>query len=125
MQKKYYDLHVKPLKPLQPGANILIKKGKIWEPAQVESVHSSPRSYIIRDQNNTRLRRNRRFLTESVNPPPSFANPEIEADPIDPTPTPNVCVSSPEKTGGTNAIGVPPTMTRSGRMVIKPHRYRD
>ena len=62
-QKRYYDKHAKELTPLRPGQEVLIKSGKTWEPAVVNSLPTEPRSYNVQTSSGQIYRRNRRHLT--------------------------------------------------------------
>lgn len=72
IQKRNYDQHSKPLCELQEGESILVQKDGEWKKAVVVKPHSSPRSYIVRTEDDAVYRRNRRDLRQSVNPPPTI-----------------------------------------------------
>ncbi|XP_046739526.1 uncharacterized protein K02A2.6-like [Diprion similis] len=65
--KYYYDKIAKPRQDLGPGENIVLREGKIWEPARIIQKHSTPRSYVIKDQKGETLRRNSIHLRKSKN----------------------------------------------------------
>lgn len=137
-QKMYYDRNAKDLKELNEGASILVKKKKVWEPAQVIKKYNTPRSYIIRDANNQILRRNRVQLTESVNPPPVSNHRQRMTRYLD---TCNQPIASAEQRSPVRAVTPeatyeelverpssvksPVKSTRSGRMINKPLRFRE
>ena len=54
----YYNRQAKPLKPLKPNELIRVKHGNIWKPGVVLRAHKTPRSYIIKTDDGTVLRRN-------------------------------------------------------------------
>ena len=62
VQKSQYDKGTKPLSELKPGDTVRYQVNKSWKPAIVVSKHDSPRSYNIRTQQGTILRRNRYHL---------------------------------------------------------------
>lgn len=63
---EYYNRSVRDYKELNLGDNVVVRKDK-WEPAKVVGRADTPRSYIIRDENNQLLRRNRVHLRPSLN----------------------------------------------------------
>lgn len=74
IQKGYYDRHAKPLPVLKPGEKVLFRKNaREWHYGLViRDVNG--RSYVIRDIFGNHFRRNRKFMTRTVN---------NEADPSD------------------------------------------
>jgi hypothetical protein len=63
LQKKMHDSKAKDLPPLPTGATVRIYNGKMSPTkAQVVATSSSPRSYIVKTEEGTQLRRNRRDL---------------------------------------------------------------
>ena len=145
-QRGYFDRHhgARPLPDLQPNDPVLVKldNQKGWEqPARVLG-KCAPRSYIVETPTG-QLRRNRRNLmptteehhhsstTKEASPPeppatlvaPQRAEPlltasspaESEARQVQPPPPP----PSPETPSSSS-----PRVTRSGRQVVRPARYR-
>ena len=117
----YYDKTAKDLPPLEPGDRVRIRPGrdKQWRQAEV-----LPRSYVVRDQQGTVFRRNRRQIIATPQdqpmqlyskPPPltsmSSVSPPIKAEPS---------VISKGRTTQPNI-----TTTRSGRVIRKPERLID
>jgi transposase InsO family protein len=65
-QKTYADIHTKPLKPFSPNDNVLIQEGhRKWFSGQIIGQHESPRSYMVRNNDGTILRRNSKHLRHS------------------------------------------------------------
>lgn len=63
--KNYYDLHVKKREQFQEGENVLVRTGKVWEPAKIISKHNTPRSYIIINSKGNMVRRNSSHLKKT------------------------------------------------------------
>ena len=62
-QKFYFDKKAgKQLSTLKPGDHVFMSFGDTWKPAEVVNKHSTPRSYIVRDEQNRTYRRNRNLL---------------------------------------------------------------
>lgn len=53
----------------QAGDKVVFRKGKYWEPAVIINKGTTPRSYIIKDENNRIKRRNKFHLRKSHNTP--------------------------------------------------------
>ena len=65
-QKRYYDRNTKPLKPLKPGDQVRIRSDKKrWEPGFVESKCPEPRSFNIKTDSGSILRRNREHILKT------------------------------------------------------------
>ena len=65
-QKCYYDRNTKPLKPLKPGDQVRIRSDKKrWEPGLVESKRPEPRSFNIKTDSGSILRRNREHILKT------------------------------------------------------------
>lgn len=76
--KQYYDQKSKERKIwFDPNDPIVFRKNKRWEPGQIINKHFTPRSYIIRDQNNRIVRRNQIDIKKSFNRP-MFNNMEYQ-----------------------------------------------
>lgn len=63
-QEYYYNKNAKSLPSLKNNENIMIRKNNVWHPGQVISKYNN-RSYIVKDENGTNLRRNRKFLNQT------------------------------------------------------------
>jgi hypothetical protein len=70
-QKVYYDRGTRDLAPLVQGTVVRVRHNNKWLRGIVESQHSAPRSYVVRMENGSALRRNRRDLISTSEPPPS------------------------------------------------------
>jgi hypothetical protein len=77
-QKRYYDQHTASLPKLSKGDHVLAKTDPQanWQPAKVKK-EIAPRSYLITDNNNRVLRRNRSHLMKV--PGPSSTNVETRS----------------------------------------------
>ena len=65
-QQVYYNRGARPLPPLSEGDTVQYKTGKSWRPAVVISrCLEAPRSYLIKNDNNRSIRRNRRHLKKT------------------------------------------------------------
>ena len=65
-QKRYYDRNTKQLKPLKPGDKVRIRSDKkCWEPGFVESKCPEPRSFNIKTDSGSILRRNREHILKT------------------------------------------------------------
>ena len=64
--KEHYERGCREQTELLPGMKVLLRDPdeRIWRPACVEEKCDEPRSYIVKTQNGTRLRRNRKNLKE-------------------------------------------------------------
>ena len=132
-QKSYYDRGAVASSEMQPGDVVRVQKNREWEPATVTAVHRSPRSYLI-NHDGRAIRRNRRQLQPTAEPPPSIdaewdtTDLPLEEDTRPPSqdpPTNNT--SNAEPTNKTNISQDTPEhrITSRGRIVRKPARYRD
>lgn len=132
---------VRPLPELQPGDHVLVKLDgqKDWStPAVITRHHTAPRSYIVQTPDGS-FRRNRRHLQyvpktvpTSVHVPrssPLFSEdtdipntvPEDTPGSTDPSPPATPAVRP--NVSPTSALK--PYITKSGRTVVKPVRFRD
>ncbi|KAK3691182.1 hypothetical protein RRG08_039040 [Elysia crispata] len=153
LQKKYFDRKTCHLPDLEPGDQVLLKKGegkKGWnQPGEVVG-QCAPRSYIISTPDG-QLRRNRKHLmlqkTPHKNHPegglqtapvPQEPAPPIPwpvqsprqipvirpASPVEPSHQPEPSSSSPVSAKMPAEKSTQPYCTRSGRAVVKPIRYQ-
>ena len=143
-QKVYADRTAKPLPPLVPGDTVRMQtdKGFSDKPATVVS-NANARSYIVQQDDNKTYRRNRKHLLHV--PPANIDNPPtvVVPPPTSPAVSPAVGSPSPKNSPAKPATpkranvtpqrsNVPPNrpsspvaVTRYGRAVYKPARYRD
>ena len=124
--KELYNRHSRPLPKLTHGENVRIQDDRTgtWKPGMVKCTSYTPRSYDVTTSNGT-YRRNQRHIRktkETFNIPQDSVvdsgPPEIPEEPkeiVPPTTLPQEANSS----ALTNYV------TRSGRTVVKPPRYRD
>ena len=81
-QKKYFDSHAQPLKPLEIGESARIQQSdKTWKPAVVTEKHNE-RSYSVKTQDGAVYSRNRRHLLKT-NEKVNFQN--YDATPLNQT----------------------------------------
>jgi len=78
-QKKFYDRHARTLPPLQEGDTIRVNQNGQWRSGMVVNKHVTPRSYVIKTEDGSTLRRNRRDLVHTEEPPPDCRVVEDEA----------------------------------------------
>lgn len=69
LAKQYYDTCAKERQEFSAGDNVTINRDGIWEPAQIINKCNEPRSYIVKTENGTCLRRNSVHLRKSMNEP--------------------------------------------------------
>ncbi|XP_021360877.1 uncharacterized protein LOC110455216 [Mizuhopecten yessoensis] len=150
-QQENFNKHAmqKPLKPLDPGDHVMVKhpaKGT-WEAGIVERQHTTPRSYVV-ESNGRKYRRNRRYLkqtraraevdqtydsrTMNYDPVYDYPRRDLERAP-DPVHQEVIVrndtrevVTTPPISGQKMDPSEPlPKVTRSGRAINIPARYRD
>ena len=118
-QKSYYDRAAKPLVPLHVGENVRIKDTSTskqnWKPAIVTGTSEHPRSYIV-ESDGKEYRRNRRHLLKcpAVQEQSSISEPETD-----------VVEDTQGHPSDTPTEQIPPTATRSRRIVKTPARFAD
>jgi len=130
-QKLYYDKRASPLQKLSPGDVVRVQRGKVWEPAIVKSAHVNPRSYLVQSQHG-QLRRNRRHLSKTNELAPLFLTATETASVNQPVTTPcvdapqlrEVPAAPPELAETQETLVTHDRVTRSGRIVKTPARYR-
>ena len=88
-QRKHYDRTAKSLPPLEKGDAVRFKKDPqaAWTRGTVIRKHEAPRSYVIKGENGTEYRRNRRHLRKTREHQADLDTPDID-DPQDPIPQP-------------------------------------
>ena len=144
--KSHYDKSAKPLVKLNINDTVRILNRGTWKPAVLKEQHqTAPRSYIVQSESGNELRRNRRHLQRTLEPPhqiyPANTNyrflsseqtPLIAAQPPDQsrlnTPvagTDQNVVDDSETDQDHTMVSSPPTpsrmmSTRSGRLVRPP-----
>ena len=111
-QQHYYDRSVKPLPSLQTGDVVRVRHNNTWQQGIINSKCNSPRSYNVDIETGLTIRRNRRAIIKTAEPPP-VCEPFIDND---------LPVTS-------NRIDAQPVTqqvtTRSGRVVRAPVRFKD
>ena len=139
-QKQYYDRGSKPLKPLKPGDNVVMQHKSTWKPATVTEEHHTPRSYVVENEYGQQYRRNRRHLRPTSAKFPSDLLPENRSGSettsssssreLDNTTSDQSARDNRDNV--TSTAGTPTTtttsssyMTRSGRSVKMPEKYKD
>ncbi|CAB4024842.1 sec1 family domain-containing 2 [Paramuricea clavata] len=88
-QRKHYDRTAKCLPPLEKGDTVRFKKDPqaAWTRGTAIRKHEAPRSYVIKGENGTEYRRNRRHLRKTREHQADLDTPDID-DPQDPIPQP-------------------------------------
>jgi transposase InsO family protein len=149
MQKHFYDRSVKPLSELQPGQKVLMKDDdeKIWQREGQVVSQCAPRSYMVQTSGGATLRRNRRHLQPfSGAKAAASQNAQQQSQPLQGQATtqqavqqtmqsPQPVLSQPveqqqqpepvQPPGSTGATADARVVTRSGRVVNKPERFKD
>jgi hypothetical protein len=127
-QKINFDKHVAnaPLRNLNPTKNVIFRNNDKWCPATIVANHASPRSYILRDKSERKLRRNRKHIRPTN---AQFADTE-SADPVLQeglqTRTAQQADGIPKTDSATNdGQENNPVITKSGRIVKQPIRFKD
>ena len=133
-QKRHYDKHARDLSPLSPGQEVRIQDPRItrkWAPATVQRVCPEPRSYEVETQNGGLLRRNRRHIQHTAEPPrrgitsqdmePQWKPAETVGCQTDKQIEQTIRPSSNETPQITNQEEI--YRTWSGRIIRKPNRY--
>lgn len=153
-QKKYHDQHAsQELEEPQPGTKVRLEpwtNSKQWKPATVVRCDHTPRSYVVEAEGGRKYRHNRQHLR--VFPAPGYgrlheeqsAVPASDKEPprngkSDPPVTPATmkpnqptvpstvnpdALRPPEQQPGPPTKSLSPYVTRSGRQVVKPKRFR-
>ena len=114
-QAKYYNkmARTKPVAPLQPGDSVRTQKepGAVWKPAIVMSQSSTPRSYVMKMEDGSRMLRKTRE---------TFVIPQPETH----EPVQNDFISTPEQEDDATTVPAKPEFTsRFGRQIHPPARY--
>ena len=122
-QKFFYDKSSKNLSKLNPGDTVRVQNDKKWEPGVVVENATTPRSYHVQTERG-RYRRNRKHLMKTKEKPINIERDDyddrfeeyIEAD--------NEQTNIPQGVQG-DTSGTKPYVTRSGRVVKVPVRFKD
>lgn len=115
----------------QAGENVVYRKGNCWEPAVIIEKSKTPRSYIIKDENNRVKRRNKFHLKKSHNTPKfrelgreSFLNPYLNNFNSQTNHKPSATIDNQSKNivvSNETAGDLP--RTRYGRIIRQPDRF--
>lgn len=128
-KQKYYNRGAKPLSVLQPGSMVRVKDNNTpWEPAVVVRKHEAPRSYIVKRRGNE-IRRNRRHLLPTSEPPPICDDAQVEFDLPEPQVHLPVCAPPRPTTPPDAETNYPPDQSvqlrRPRRQVVLSAKYKD
>ena len=138
-QDKYKEVHdrrARDLPILHPGDVVrVMQKGQLVR-GEVVAQHASPRSYVVKTEGGSTLRRNRRHLvaTKEARPdcrPPPLPSSSVSSRPRSSSPSlrsANTSAPPPDgpPAGLTSAqVNKPVLKTRSGRRVTRPVRFTD
>ena len=119
-QKYFYDKSKRNLNELKPGDTIRVQSEKKWEPGVVVQKADTPRSYHVQTQRGS-YRRNRKHLMKT-NENPTNIDRDLDFDDQGGEQVENNTQSiEPQE----NASGAKPYVTRSGRVVRIPERFKD
>jgi len=134
IMKKDHDNHAGPtLPPLHVGQKVMIRdtESNTWKPGAVLQVCKEPRSYMVETPNGSSYRRNRQHLRELAT---SSAKRRVHfEDDSHPKPDQSIPDTAPvvdeqieEQVTETTVPSSPkPAVSRYGRVIRKPQRYRD
>ena len=127
-QKFYFDKKASEnLSTFRAGDPVMMKFGDTWKRAEVVTPHSTPRSYVVRDERK-QYRRNRRMLRPAV-----VASRDNDLPVTVPSQSETECVAN-QTSGQTPSQSDDNSQmvrkenvvkTRSGRVVKIPARFRD
>uniref|UniRef100_A0A803JXP8 Gypsy retrotransposon integrase-like protein 1 n=1 Tax=Xenopus tropicalis TaxID=8364 RepID=A0A803JXP8_XENTR len=136
-QKRYYDFRARSLNPFQRGDRVRMETTQGWQPAIVQKVRDEPRSYDVVTPQGKRYRRNRRHLRPDKVPMQQDTGPVIYGN-IDSHDTQGDQVQEAAACSQQEAREEPSepstehsaepqriTVTKSGRVVRAPSRYKD
>ncbi|KAF2901128.1 hypothetical protein ILUMI_05058 [Ignelater luminosus] len=122
--KKYYDQHSQHRDVFKVGDSVLLQKekGKQWVPGEIVGKAKTPRSYFVKDEFGKVLRRNSSFLKKRLSNTTVYWR-AIDFD-FDDTvePCPSVSPVPEVSINGNSSV---PQITRTGRVINKPVRYRN
>ena len=134
--KEVHDRRARDLPILHPGDVVrVMQKGQLVR-GEVVAQHASPRSYVVKTEGGSTLRRNRRHLvaTKEARPdcrPPPLPSSSVSSRPRSSSPSlrsANTSAPPPDgpPAGLTSAqVKRPVLKTRSGRRVTRPVRFAD
>ena len=119
-QKYFYDKSKRKLNELKPGDTILVQKKKKWEPGVVVQKADTPRSYHVQTQQGS-YRKNRKHLMKTNENPTNIDSDLYFDDQGGEQVEDNTQSMKPQG----DASGAKPYVTRSGRVVQVPERFKD
>jgi len=136
IQKKYYDRHTRSLPQLNQGDVIRVKNNREWESGMVtEKLDNVPRSFMIKTESGSELRRNRRHLVKTKEEPPDCSPPHEDDVLTDSPPESNTDSNSNNSDSSystvvntntdTNIVPDSTSLRRSTRVSRPPVRFRD
>ena len=137
-QKHYFDRSTRDLPALNPDDVIRVQHDGELQRGIVRQVLDTPRSYVVETEHGSKLRRNRRHLIKTREPPPACGFPIDDSSTSSSTTvssaSPTMCPSGPSSSSSTvssNPKDKPgilrrgPVVTRSGRVSRPPVRFKD
>ena len=119
-QKYFYDKSKRKLNELKPGDTIRVQKEKKWQPGVVVQKADTPRSYHVQPQPGSYRRNRKRIMKTNENP----TNIDRDLD-FDDQGGEQVEDNTQSMEPQGNASGAQPYVTRSGRVVRIPVRFKD
>ena len=102
-----------------------MKHGNIWKPGVVLRAHKTPRSYIIKTDDGTVLRRNRRHLRQTKEVTTTLRNSNIDDDVGDTVVNDTPKATSDQPSSALPLTDISGTRSRYGRIIRPPLRYGD
>ena len=128
-QKFYHDKSAKPLKELDVGDTVRLRRENEWVPAKVVEKDKHPRSYHVTTEQGTTYRRNRRDIIKTNESPVvvkehiNLESEQSESSEMLDSKRPECQNEKVQVRTSPSRIPVPEYRTRSGRVVKKPIRY--
>ena len=93
--KAVHDRHARDLPPLHPGDVVSVQQQRQLVRGEVIAQHKSPRSYVVKTERGSTIRRNRRYLMKTKEPRPDCRPPPLPTSSSPSSPSPSPMFSSP------------------------------
>lgn len=132
---KYYNRQARPRKKFNEGDSVVMRKESQWIPAEVIKNTQFPNSFWVRDETGHTYRRNSSFLKENPNKfkekTECFGNDENDSQNnsnnlcTSPSISSDINGSSENRHTNVNSNSTESYKTRSGRLIVKPIRFKD
>ena len=131
--KEYFDKHSHELRPLKIGEPVVMLTGDKWSHAKVVEKHISPRSYIVKTPSGNKFRRNRKHLkptkycatTDDIQDSHDLADKVFESPNVNPSVEQNQSDNNQKSSENSKEVIKHSNVTRAGRKVITPKKFKD